>query len=326
MNYISYWIPLTNTFEFDNISSEEYTEIPIVKNISDAVIVEESKLSVKLQKNKNIHFLYENQDYTLTIESSSNTGVLTYSYPNVEQNIKDIMEVQVYHYIKSYFHSHESHDDEVDALLHGYFTSLKPYKNDVIEHYCDIYQKKFESYYENIESSASVDEIIQKYKDKEYSIEESLELIAKVQNKIHKLKTELIYFKFLASSFVESNKKEYFLRECKNYLARFTILYQRYETLDNQFDTQYAIVINETQGRLAWWGIFLGVVLGGIGWYYGYMGATTENLNSKYKTLHNQNKVSNSYLSKTQEQDKAILFIIMPISISNNLPVEHETG
>lgn len=324
MNYISYWIPLTNTIDINFITASEPTRIPIRENISDGIIIEESFIEIKFLENKNIFFQFEDNSYTLICKSFNDKGLLTYYFNNLAQNIKDIIEIQVYHFIKSYFHKHESHEDKVDALLHGYFTSTLPDDDYIVKHFCDIFQDKFNEYIENIESAGSIPDILSKYKNKEYSIEEALNFIAKIQNKILNIKIELLYFKYLSNTFTNHTNKKYYSKESKNYIYRFNVLYQKYETLDNQFDTEYAVVINTSQGRIAWIGIVLGAILGLIGVYYGFNGASSTQLQSNFTDLNKQNQkillFENDYNSTLLEFNKNLhIKYINLLNIQNNL-------
>lgn len=273
MNYISYWIPSTSFIEFGTLI-DELIDNNSTNNISDKVETTDNDLYLKIKNNKDIEFNYLGNTYTLSNIESHNNGILIYRYENMQQNIDDILDIQVYHYLKDFFHSHESHNEEEDALLHGYKTSEKPTFDNVVEHYCKIYQNKFINHYDNITSYSSIDIIMNKYLNKETKIHEAINSIAQIQRKINKIETELVYFNFLLNTLISSKLKNFFINEYKNNTIKFAILYKEYEILDNQLDTEYSQIINKHQILLGILGIVLGVILGSIGWYYGYNGAT----------------------------------------------------
>lgn len=273
MNYVSYWIPSTNVIDFDTLLNE-LIENDSTNDISDQIEDTDNDLYLKIKNNKDIEFTYLDNTYILSNVVSHNNGVLIYSYETVDQNIDDILDIQVYHYLKDFFHSHESHDDEEDALLHGYKTTEEPTLDNIIEHYCEIYQNKFNDHYDNIISFSSIDIIMNKYLNEETKVHEAINSIAQIQRKINKIEIELIYFNFLLNTLEDINLKDFFINEYKNNIIKFTILYKEYEILDNQLDTEYSQIINKHQILLGILGIVLGLILGGIGWYYGYNGTT----------------------------------------------------
>ena len=243
-------------------------------DISDQVEDTDNDLYLKIKNNKDIEFTYLSNTYTLSNVESHNNGVLIYSYETIDQNINDILDIQVYHYLKDFFHFHESHDDEEDALLHGYKTTTQPTLDNVVDHYCKIYQNKFNDHYDNIISFSSMDIIMDKYLNKETKVHEAINSIAQIQRKINKIEIELIYFNFLLNTLNDTELKNSFINEYKNHIIKFNILYKEYEILDNQLDTEYSKIINRYQLFLGILGIVLGVILGSIGWYYGFNGAT----------------------------------------------------
>lgn len=274
MKYISYWIPSTNALDFESLVNNVYSN-NTTNDISDNLEDTANNLHLTFQENKNIDIQYQGNHYELKHEELHDNGILIYSYETMPEEVEEILDIQVYHHLKAFFHIHDCHDEEEDALLHAYKTESKPDFNDITEHYCSIYKKKFDYHYDNLIEVASVDIIMDSYVNKQKKVHEALKTTAEMQKRIHKIERELLYFKFLIEGLPnDTTLKNRFLIDYKNHLVKFHILYKEYEILDNQLDTEFAQIINKHQVILAILGIGLGFILGCIGWYYGYHGAT----------------------------------------------------
>lgn len=307
MSFISYWIPLVNYINFEK-NFEEVIGTSKSDDISDKVETEKHQVTLTIDEQRNITIESKNKLYKLNYVSCHKNGILTYTHNIQEPSILDILEIQVYHILKSFFHIHDGHHEEEDTLLNAYSENDYPDMNSIIKYYCENYSQKFSSYYENIDAIISPDIILERYKKKiTYKVTDAINAIALAQRKIHKIKIELNYFSFLLSNLNNIDKK-YYCREHTNHLEKFNILYQNYEILINQINTNYAKTLNAFQIILGSIGIILG--LGGI--YYGYYGATGDELTENYKSLYEQNISCNNYLNKITSQNNFLL------SLENN--------
>jgi hypothetical protein len=297
MTFISYWIPLTNTINFTEEINNFLDNNERFNNIADGVKINDNPLTLIIDENKNLNVKYEDKEYTLTYESHSDFGILTYSYPkDINEDFLDLLDVQIYHCLKDFFHVHECHHKEQDALLHAYKFTDKNEKDNldkIIAHYSNTYESKILEYEENL-TKVSPEIILEQYKSKKYKIKQAINVIAKAQRKILKIKAEFSYYTFLISFITDKDIATYHKRFYSNNINKLEKLYKEYEILDNQLDTEYTSIINKYQIGLAILGIVIGTFLGGVSWYYGYYGTTSKDLNNKYENLKQLHKDSSN--------------------------------
>jgi|GEM_PF-5050618 len=349
MNYIAYWIPLTNTIDFTRAFGNLQERTKKV-DISDNVVNKKNILKISINENRDITLSLNNEHtYQLTYYNSFNNGLVIYSYNNsFPQNIIEILPLQVYHEFKDFFHTHEAHDIEEDSLLSAYSSKSEPIKNEVILYYCEKYISKFNYYHNNIISYNSPTIIWEHFiKSKTYMIPDAINTISIGQKNIHKIQTELNYFLYLVNNCSDDINKNYFLREYKNNKFKFHILYQEYEILDNKLDTEYTKIINKYQLYLGYLGAGLGVI--GIGFAMwginlAHKGLTTNDfikvkdniyikqiefetkIHKSINLLKNQNDTLNINTSKIQKEHNELNKVVKNIenNCNNSINIKKE--
>lgn len=307
MLYISFWIPLTNTIDFE----EEFKRNKgksFTSQISDGLENTENTLFLKINENKNISVKYLDKDYELEYYESNEFGIITYKLTKngLDPSFKDLIEVQLYHAFKSFFHLHEYHEDEQDSLLHAKISEHIESIDDLIEHFSKEYEKKIDKYQGRIEL-ISVETILNLFNSKKYKILQALAVVASAQRTILKIQSELIYYNFLIKGFKDTNKYKYYKNIYIRYVTHFDISYRHYEILDNVLDTEYSKIINKYQFYLGFGGLVASFVLGAIGIWYGYNGATQTSIDKFYSEYMIENKLCNKNLYNVRSQSSYIL-------------------
>ena len=152
MLYISFWIPLTNTINFEEEFKKNNGK-SFTSQISDGLENKENTLFLEINENKNITVKYLAKYYNLKYCGSNEYGIITYKLKKngLDSSFQDLLEVQLYHAIKSFFHLHEYHEDEQDSLLHAKISEYIESKDDLIEHFSNEYEKKIDKYQGRIE-------------------------------------------------------------------------------------------------------------------------------------------------------------------------------
>ncbi|WP_323589588.1 hypothetical protein [Aliarcobacter butzleri] len=307
MLYISFWIPLTNNIDFEE-EFEKNKDKSYSSQISDGLEIKENSLVLKINQNKHLSVDYLGKSYILEYCGSYNFGIISYKLNKntLEPNFRDLLEVQVYHAFKSFFHIHEYHEDEQDSLLHAKISENNESIDILVEHFSKEYEKKIKMYQKRIEL-ISVETILKSYKTKEYEIHQSLLVISSAQKTILKIKSELIYYNFLIKNFQDSNKYKFYNNIYTRHFTHFDILYKHYEILDNVLDTEYSKIINRYQFYLGFLGIIASIGLGAIGIWYGYNGATQISVDKYYNDYMTQNKSCYDSLYNVRSQSNYIL-------------------
>ena len=105
MLYISFWIPLTNTINFEEEFKKNNGK-SFTSQISDGLENKENTLFLEINENKNITVKYLAKYYNLKYCGSNEYGIITYKLKKngLDSSLQDILEVQLYHAIKSFFH------------------------------------------------------------------------------------------------------------------------------------------------------------------------------------------------------------------------------
>ena len=300
MALIHYWIPLTNYINFEDSFKKVYGTTK-TKDISDKVEKEPNNLHVKVEQNKNIIISLneEEKTYTLKYEDSTEYGLLTYSYDIKDEHILRIIHIQVYHEIKEFFHKHEAHNGDEDALLKAYRNDTRD-KEQILKYYLDLYKDKFDDYYDTLLELASPTLLLETYKKTKQTIPEAIKEVSNKQELIININIELNYFYFLIYHIEEENIKKIYKRDFRNFISKFENLYKEYEILDNKFDTLYTSLINKQQNNLAIYGLILAVIGLGLGKWgidIGKKGLSQSHFDQKYKEIQ---KKRNECIFKTQ--------------------------
>ncbi len=297
MAFISYWIPLTNTIDF----KKSFDELDLnfkTRDISDGVESNPNILKIEIQENKNLHIsLNKDEIYVLEYLTSFDNGLLYYKHDIQDDHILRIIHIQVYHLLKDFFHIHECHKDDVDALLIAFCSDDYTCTHIVLKHYAELYKNKFEDYYNIIMEESSPEIISENYHSTNQKIPEAITDIIKQQGFILNIQKEMSYFDFLLSNFKSITEKTYYRREYKNNVIRFNDLYKKYEMQDNLMDTLYSKAMNNVQNYLAILGTILallGLGLGIWGICLALNGLTTDHFDEnfeKVKTFNNDAKI-----------------------------------
>ena len=307
MLYISFWIPLTNTINFEEEFKKNNGK-SFTSQISDGLENKENRLFSEINENKNITVKYLAKYYNLKYCGSNEYGIITYKLKKngLDSSFQDLLEVQLYHAIKSFFHLHEYHEDVQDSLLHAKISEYIESKDDLIEHFSKEYEKKIDKYNKRIELT-SVETILKLFNTQKYKILQALDVVASAQRTILKIQSELIYYNFLIKGFEDTNKYKYYKNIYIRHLTHFDILYKHYEILDNVLDTEYSKIINRYQLYLGFGGLVASFVLGAIGIWYGYNGATQISVDKYYSDYTIQNKLCYDSLYNVRSQRNYIL-------------------
>lgn len=301
MKYITYWIPLTNTIDLDK-QFYENKDKSLKKDIKDNPSGKVNELKVTILSNRNLLINYLSSEYTLEHKHSKEMGIITYEHNIQEPNVKRILYIHVYSLFKSFFHIHEAHDGEEDAIINAYNHAKYEKHNFAIDYYCRQYIYKFNEYLGYL--AEDTPEIIWNsyaMKKSKYMIRHGIKSILENQNIINKAQTEIIYFKFL---FKYSNNKTYFKREYSYFYEKFNVLYKEYEMLDEKFDIEYNEKINKHQFILS----ILGSIVGVIGIWLTLLGLTTKVFYKRIDVLdENIKKECTNYFYKKNSMDNFML-------------------
>ena len=240
--YISYWIPTTKNIDFSLVSKDSNKN-----NISDNPSFT-NNLHINIEEEmKTINIKMDNppRSYKLTLEDSFANGILIYSMDSNDNCKTGILELQAYHHLKSFLHTHQAHNSEEDALLHGVFIDEKIFnslikdkdklKTYIIKEYCKQYDEKFHGYYKNAREAHNPVTIAENYINKFFaSAKASIRNITKAQRSIHKALYELNFAKYLATE----DKEYQMIFDCHQ--VKLETLYKEYESCDDAIDIHYA--------------------------------------------------------------------------------------
>ena len=187
---------------------------PICQDISD----ENSKcnlVEITLLDNQDIHIHSKtfNKELTLHFIEKSSNGIFLYEFTDVVICTKDgkikyfigeEFPVALYHYIKSFYHTHEHHEDDVDSIMKAFICpgdkcpEIKTLDNEVLMHYLKNYEAKFLSYRKYI--TLSFNKIEENKKRKRYKYSVYSESYPNMLNLFARAKGEEIYYNSLNHS------------------------------------------------------------------------------------------------------------------------------
>lgn len=130
---------------------------PIRENISDEDgDVHHVKITLN-EDNKNIIVDNDTSEIILCYEDHCEIGLYLYSYENCDNSsfLKDKIPNAIYHMIKGFYHVHEHHDNNADSVLKNALESdeyinIKSVNNEAFCYYVNIYEEKFNSYFQQL--------------------------------------------------------------------------------------------------------------------------------------------------------------------------------
>lgn len=250
MKFITFWIPLEYSVDFNKVNLEKNNKKS--KNITDKVEKRSNILNLEIKKNNNINLKYQDIDMFLEFYSYNEHGFFTYT---IKDKIdEELLKIQVYHIFKEFYHTHKGHAQEEDSLIEAIILDNFDI-NKIKKHYIDGYLSKFENYKSIIEEYL-LSTTLEKY---DYQID----MLSNLKNLILKAKNELNFAKFLSKQELEYEQFLSIEKSLDNFYNRLTVLETNkiIRTNDN---------INKWQFILA----ILGLILGLIGTYFGFYGAT----------------------------------------------------
>ena len=266
--FFYYWVPVKKHIDFkkDGIVLKEEIRRPISDINKNSV-----EITLKFDKktfNIKVNLLIDNvhKEYFLEKVQYDTNGFIIYKCDSVNLDDKqdiELLNIQVYHCFKEFFHNHEYHDSLSDALITAYSSPTQADNmKEVLKHYYQLYTDKFDAF-KNLIELQNIRNILIDFENSVDIVKASI-LIKEAKRIILSARGEMVYADFLLSSALHDDKLFDLYQEYKvhfeMYEKELDIYYDKYDNLYTQIDLAYSHNINRFQMILAFVGICLGII------------------------------------------------------------------
>jgi hypothetical protein len=223
MAFIYYWIPTKTHIELKKVLkhrgiSSKTRNLPDIQpdnRFEITVSVDDSTLdcSIILLRQETV------SNIELHCKKDDSNGFIIYEITKSNEELNNLLQIQIYHLLKDFFHSHEFHAPENDGQLKAYISDRADDMEGCLRHYGELYIKKFEAY-KKLFDSEKAEKIWQNFLN-DRLLKKGVDKIARIERLLRNTGGEMVYVRFLLSSMIHYDNTDDVYRHTRAHLKVF---------------------------------------------------------------------------------------------------------